>query len=188
MKIGIDIDDTICNTWEFVKPYYEKNFNLDKNITENNSYFKALNCSLEEYYDFCKKNISKLTFNVPVKKDAVMYINKLKEEGHEINFITARSTFDMEEPYDQTKKYLEQNNIKYDNLYVNSLKKEEVTLKNNIDIFIDDSVKHCTNVSKTGIDVLMMTTTYNKKYTNFKRVNNWKEIYDFINKKEKYHG
>ena len=56
-----------------------------------------------------------------------MYINKLKEEGHEINFITARSTFDMEEPYDQTKKYLEQNNIKYDNLYVNSLKKEEVT-------------------------------------------------------------
>ena len=161
MKIGIDIDDTICNTWEFVKPYYEKKFNLDKNITENNSYFKALNCSLEEYYDFCKKNISKLTFNVPVKKDAVMYINKLKEEGHEINFITARSTFDMEEPYDQT---------------------------NNIDIFIDDSVKHCTNVSKTGIDVLMMTTTYNKKYTNFKKVNNWKEIYDFINKKEKYHG
>ena len=117
-----------------------------------------------------------------------MYINKLKEEGNEINFITARSTFDMEEPYDQTKKYLEQNNIKYDNLYVNSLKKEEVTLKNNIDIFIDDSVKHCTNVSKTGIDVLMMTTTYNKKYTNFKKVNNWKEIYDFINKKEKYHG
>ena len=57
MKIGIDIDDTICNTWEFVKPYYEKKFNLDKNITENNSYFKALNCSLEEYYDFCKKNI-----------------------------------------------------------------------------------------------------------------------------------
>lgn len=188
MKIGIDIDDTICNTWEFVKPYYEKKFNLDKNITENNSYFNALNCSLEEYYDFCKKNISKLAFNVPVKKDAVMYINKLKEEGHEINFITARSTFDMEEPYDQTKKYLEQNNIKYDNLYVNSLKKEEVTLKNNIDIFIDDSVKHCTNVSKTGIDVLMMTTTYNKKYTNFKKVNNWKEIYDFINKKEKYHG
>lgn len=34
----------------------------------------------------------------------------------------------------------------------------------------------------------MMTTTYNKKYTNFKKVNNWKEIYDFINKKEKYHG
>ena len=28
----------------------------------------------------------------------------------------------------------------------------------------------------------------NKKYTNFKKVNNWKEIYDFINKKEKYHG
>ena len=36
MKIGIDIDDTICNTWEFVKPYYEKKLNLYTNITENN--------------------------------------------------------------------------------------------------------------------------------------------------------
>ncbi len=180
MRIGIDIDDTICETWEYVKPIYKKHFNLSDEELNKNKYSRVLKCTIDEYYDFYKKIISPLLINVPIKKDAVKYINKLKEEGNEIYFITARSTFDMYNPYELTKQYLENNNIKYDKLLVNSLKKEQVAKDNNIDIFIDDSIKHCTNVSKEGIKVFLMDNIYNKNCNDFPKVKNWKQLYEKI--------
>ena len=32
MRIGIDIDDTITNTWQYMIPTYEKVFHIDKKI------------------------------------------------------------------------------------------------------------------------------------------------------------
>lgn len=183
MRIGIDIDDTICDTWEYVKPLFKQNFNLDDLELEKNNYSRVLNCTLEEYYDFYKKNIDPIMLDIPIKKDAAKYINKLKKDGHEIYFITARGDFDMLNPYEKTKIYLEKNNIKYDKLLTNSLEKDKAVLKNKIDIFIDDSIKHCMSISKLGIPVLMFETSYNKQ-TEFRKVKSWKEIYDIINRKE----
>ena len=49
-----------------------------------------------------------------------------------------------------------------------------------IDLFIDDSRKHCQEVSDCNIDVLMMDTVYNKDYSEFKHAKDWKEIYEYI--------
>ena len=182
MKIGIDIDDTICRTWKYVKPYFKKRFKVDTKTLRENSYSRSLNITREEYYEFFKKEISPLIPYVPIKRDAKKYINKLKEE-HEIYFITSRSTLDIINPYDVTKEYLDKNNIKYTELLVNSLKKDEVCLKYNIDLFIDDSGKHCASVSKQGIPVLLINASYNKKLKGFKRVFNWKEIYNIVERK-----
>lgn len=181
MRIGIDIDDTICETWNYIKPIFQKHFNIGNEVLAGNNYSRALDCTVEEYYQFCKKNIDPVLSNVPIKPDASFYINKLKEEGHEIFFITARSTNDMNTPYETTKAYLDKHNIKYDKLLVNSMKKEDVAKENKIDVLIDDSIKHCTNVSKLGIPVLMVATDYNKQ-SDFRKVKNWEEIYNVISK------
>ena len=55
MRIGIDIDDTICETWEYVKPIYKKHFNLSDEELNKNKYSRVLKCTIDEYYDFIKK-------------------------------------------------------------------------------------------------------------------------------------
>lgn len=182
MRIGIDVDDTVCETWKYLKPYFKKSFKTDRKRLRYNRYHKALNCTLEEYYDFCRNNISSLMLNVPIKRDAKKYINKLKDDGHEIIFITARSDKDLINPYEVTKKYLEKNKIKYDELFTGCLEKDTAARHNNIDVFIDDSVKHCTSVYNIGIPVLLMKTSYNRNCHKFRHVYNWKEVYNIISK------
>lgn len=180
MRIGIDIDDTICYTWKYVKPYFKKEFKLNNKVFRENSYSRALNISVDEYYKFCKDKIDPLMIYVPIKRDAKKYINKLKQEGHEIYFVTARSDLDMSNPYELTENYLNKNGIKYDKLLTVADNKGKVCLENNIDIFIDDSIKHCTEVYNLKIPVLLINTSYNKKTRKFKRVFNFKEIYYII--------
>ena len=180
MRIGIDIDDTICNTWEYIKPYFKSNFNIDDNILNENNYSRTLNCSKEEYYSFFKEKKDNIIHKITKKKDDNKKINKLKDEGHKIYLITARGNLDMKTPYETTKLYLQNNNIKYDKLCLNSLEKDIICHENKIDIFIDDSIKHCTIVSKLGIPVLLMDASYNKQCDKFRRVNTWEEIYNII--------
>lgn len=179
MRIGIDIDDTICKTWKHIKPLFKKEFHVDSKTLRDNSYSRALNINEEQYYEFYKNKISPLMMYIPIKKDAKKYINKLSEK-HEIYFITSRSDFDLINPYELTKSYLDKNGFKYNKLLINSLKKDEVCMQHKIDLFIDDSVKHCTSVSKLGIPVLLINAPYNKKVRKFKRVFNFKEIYYII--------
>ena len=56
-------------------------------------------------------------------------------------------------------------------------------LKENIDLFIDDSYKHCLSVSSVGIKVLMYNANYNKNIKEFNHIASWNEVYDYINKK-----
>ena len=91
-----------------------------------------------------------------------------------------------------TIEWLEKYNIEYDKLILtnayNSEEKAKVCRENNISIMIDDSTRILTEVDKYGIKALLMDTPYNiEKGNNLTRVQNWKEIYEYIinYKKEK---
>ena len=45
MRIGIDIDDTITNSWEYLKPFYAKEFSLTQDYLNN---CKQLHCNDSE--------------------------------------------------------------------------------------------------------------------------------------------
>ena len=64
-------------------------------------------------------------------------------------------------------------------IIINNIVKE-----NNIDLFIDDSIKTCNEIQSIGIKSLIMTTRLNKNIDVGKiiRVNNWDEIYSEIQK------
>ena len=49
-----------------------------------------------------------------------------------------------------------------------------------IDLFIDDREHHCKSVSEQGIDVLLFTALYNKECNEYKRVNSWIEVKEYI--------
>ncbi len=62
------------------------------------------------------------------------------------------------------------------------LDKKEVAKENELDLFIDDSIKNCMELSSIGIKTFMMNTRVNEKIKcdNIERVFNWKEIEEKI--------
>ena len=57
MRIAIDIDDTITNTWKSIIPAACEYFKIDEQLLRNNgkAYNEAIGCTLDEWYTFARK-------------------------------------------------------------------------------------------------------------------------------------
>lgn len=189
MNIGIDIDDTICNTYETFLPYFKtymedelgKKFEFD--LSDTTDYYKLtkrFGISEEEDYKFWEKYFPKIVDEVIPKLNAVKIINTLKEEGNNIFLITARYAVEGFDIRELTIKWLEKNNILFDKLIINSHNKLEIAEEEKIDVFFDDSIRNCRMLLEGNIKTYMYTTEYNKFYQNEKliRVYSWDEFYE----------
>ena len=77
---------------------------------------------------------------------------------------------------------MKKNCIRYDKLILNSQDKVTVAKKKQIDIFIDDSIKHCTEMTNAGIKTYIMDSILNKDFNNeqIERVYSWTSLYQKI--------
>ena len=183
MNIGIDIDDTITNTFDFLMPYIAEHFKFDiKYLRENNISYMNLDEKIteEQYHDFGVKYFDKVIPNTPIKENVCEYINKLKDIGHKIYIITARVNGEYTDAYKTSIEFLEKNNIYYDKLICDE-HKAKVCQEENIDIMIDDSIDNCTAIKNIGKKVLLFNSKYNSKFNvDFDRVDNWKQAFEYI--------
>lgn len=178
MRIGIDIDDTIVNTSEMCINYVKK---LDKKYGENIKDIITDNIKNPVVTLFYDNYLYDVIAHAKLKEDAVKVINELYRDN-EIYFITARSERFIKDVDNMTKNLLDSYNIKYNKIITGAGKKAELCVENNIDLLIDDSIKHCTNLSNIGIDTLLFNSINNKDIeTNLKRVYNWNEVYNYVN-------
>lgn len=180
MRIGIDIDDTICCSIENMLPHICKYYGLDYEVEKNkclgyDSYF-----GLSNYREFAALTYEKVMPDAVLKDKANYYINKLSELGHEIIFVTARSEYGFSDAYKISKEYLEKYNIHYDKLIVGAREKGVVCKNENIDIFIDDNLKNCYDVEKENIKVFLFHNEFNKEDEKLDRVMDWEDIYNRI--------
>lgn len=196
MRIGIDIDDTTVVTIHSMIKYADKynsevlglETNNDKlGLIQNRYYLKAIyGWDDTTKYNFFEKYYKNVLEECVILPFADEIINKLKNEGNEIFFVTARlSNIPGCNVEEITKKTLEKYNISYDNLFVNILDKVSFCREKNIDIFVEDSYETCVELEKNGIKTYFMTTLMNKniKEEKTRRVNNWNEIYEHIHSK-----
>ena len=185
MKIGIDIDDTITSTCEFMEEYVSCYFNVKKDYLErNNIYYFNLPLEFKDREkDFYLSIFEKNLLNIPIKENAKNVINKLKKEGNEIIIITAREKNMYIEPVLSTKKQLEFYEINYDKL-ICTKDKRKACIDENIDIFIDDSIRNINSVKDIVKRVYLFTSPYNKNiYVSFKRAKDWMQIYELLKEK-----
>lgn len=182
MRIGIDIDDTIADTWEFILPYYSEVFQMpmDELMTGTPYYGSLKNMvPLDKYFEMVNPIYDNIVPLVPLKENVKEIIDKLYEDGHKVIFISARGS-GYTDSRKLTEDYLRKYDIKYDKLIEDCESKDMACVKEKIDLFIDNSIKHCESVSKTGIEVIMFETDFNKDYPKFKKINNWLDIYEYI--------
>lgn len=190
MNIGIDIDNVISNFNEALKEEFLKHDKELRNtgIVNPNLYMTKgmFDWSEDEIWGFYLENIERIAKSLEVKQGAKEYIDKLKEDGHMIVIITGRDNGDYADPWNITENWLKQKEIKYDKLIItdayrnNKHAKTEKCFENNIDIMIDDSIHNCMDCMENNITTLLMDTPYNRAEKDMIRVNNWKEIYEFI--------
>ena len=194
MNIGIDIDDTISETFETLLPYAQKytiedlkresKVTIDSNFS-NHFYIVYMNeWNENEAIDFWNKYYGEILRQVNIKKFAAEVINKLKEEGHKIYLITARWDMPNDNVKEITAKWLEKNQVEYDELIINASDKLKLVKEKKIDVFIDDSFKNCKSIAdNTNVQVYMMTSRVNGSLGDkkIKRVFSWPEIYDLLN-------
>ena len=193
MKIGIDIDDTTLITVKSMIKYADlydtkilgrKGTNGNLGLIQNRYYLKVLygwdDKTKFDFFDTYYKNVLEECVPMP---NAPETITKLKEEGNEISFITARLTqiknCDTE---NITIKTLKDNNIPYDKLIINASDKLKFCKENGIEIFIEDSYDTCRQLEENGIKTYLMTTKMNQNIdaVEIERVKDWNEIYQKV--------
>ena len=192
MNIGIDVDDTISNSFETIFADSQK-FDIELgNSGEPKQYGKISDHNqIETLYShwtneqielFWKKYFIKV-LTVARPKDCVAEVLKnLKEERNNIIIITSRYE-ELEgstEIEDYTRKWLDKNGIVYDKLVLGANDKLKAAKENDIDLFIDDSIKHCRNAQSGNIRTILYTSICNQgvETPDLERAYSWVQIYD----------
>lgn len=187
MNIGIDIDDTITDSFEYLMKSVSEYFNIDiKYLEENEISYINLPEKYKKYEkQFAKACYAKALPNIPVKEGAQEYINKIKSMGNKIIIITARDKNLYDDPYFSTENQLKGDNINYDKL-ICTFDKVKACKDEKVELFIDDSINNCKNVKKAGINTVLFTSKLNRKENiNIPRVSTWKEVYEYIKNNQK---
>ena len=172
MKIGIDMDDTICSTKESIIKY-QNIFIKDKNISSdelwNNNIYKD---------EFLNKYLSDIYTNAKVKENCIKVLNQLSKDN-ELYIITARTTNYIDDIIKLTKNYLANNNIKVKDIFINSKDKVDTCIKNNIDLMIDDNYYNYQALTNNNINTILFDELDRYKHINNK-INNWNKLIDIL--------
>ena len=189
MKIGIDIDDVLTDTSKVIVEFFKKYETSGDGMKHIVEIMKG-ELPTENIKKFYNLYINQMLREANLKdKYAAEVINRLFSEGNQIYFITARCEEKFKGSEQITIETLRDNNIKYSKIIFNASEKAKICSRNNIDFFVDDSVRNCEEVSKMGIETVVFTTKINENIkTNIARVSSWRElenrIENYIEKEE----
>ena len=194
MNIGIDVDGVLTDFEWFIDYFgskYLKRKKLPYNIVDSDTYsFKEkFNCSDNVEYNFFKKHLIWYSNRIPIRENAAQTINTLKSEGHAIHIITARILTDRNNILGSLmrfflKKWLINNNVKYDSIYFVNLKnsaieKAKLCQKLNLDFYIEDEPTNIEEVKK-HCQVICISAKYNNHLSDVYIANDFADVYNII--------
>ena len=188
MNIGIDLDDVVYDTSAEVEKEIEKANNPRLFEFRVQLMRGALSEMPSDVAQFLKDTIISYTSNAKPIKNALDTLKKLRDDGHVITIITARSDAIRDgvvsTTLDSLKKYGIDKGILYDKIIFEGANKGDVCEKEKIDLFVDDSPLNCMHVRERGINVLAFKSGITADaidQTDLPSVSSWDELYDKIN-------
>lgn len=188
MKIGIDIDDTISDTFSSLFPYAQKftievlgrSGRLNTKQAVNHMYVRTMhNWTEEEDHEFLDMYYDTFVKDVKIKPLAREYLEKLAKDN-EIYLITARFPGRSADIEKLTLEWLEENKVPFKELIFDAQDKVSIAKKLGLDLFIDDSYTNCKALSENGVKTLIMDSVVNSKFDidNVTRVYSWPHVYE----------
>lgn len=192
MKIGIDLDGVIFDSEKEFRVYSElyDMIDLKQNSKINNQELKfqdRFNWNQEEIERFLKKYHKQIILEANFIPGVKRILKLLKEEGHSLIIITARGSINKE-MISITENILKQNEMDiFDKYYWATENKDEVCMKEKIDLMIDDSYQNCESIANMKIKTVYLkdAPSYDLKENEYiKTLYNWGEIYRYIKELE----
>lgn len=190
MTIGIDIDDTLTQALETkiaTAKAYIKQENLPYKQAKDKKlhlFSELFNWTTKDWEKFWFKHADIMLAKLPTKPNASKITHALKNMGHTIIIVTARSPQWHTDPYQLSFDWLTKNNIAFDKIFVNQKDKVHVCLENNVDVFIDDLPETLLKLKEVGIVPILMKNPHNEDMANnpnYYTITNWKEVPVLLN-------
>lgn len=184
MIIGIDIDDTISKTNQSIRAFayqYDQEVLGGKGYKDKDAFrFKDMLHWTDENVESFMETVRSgdLFYNLQTIPDSALYINKLYDEGYKIYFITRRR--DVSNVRKATETWLNNNGYKYHKLFMNMDEKGNICKQENVELFIDNDIRHIKEVTDQGIDSILIEDDFNKNVTEYNKLSTWQEIYNYI--------
>lgn len=188
MIIGIDLDGVVFDTEKEFRVYSELYDMLDlkQNSKKDNREIKfqdRFDWKKDEVDAFVKKYLKQIILEANYLPGAQRVLNLLKEDGHTLILITARGGLDKQ-MIEITKERFRQENMEiFDKYYWAIENKDEVCLKEKVDIMIDDSYLKCNSIANSKIKTIYLkdAPSYELEENEYiKTLYNWGEIYRYI--------
>ena len=188
MKIGIDLDGAVFASekeWRINQELYDI-FDLKRNSKVDNkniSWKKRFDWTDEERKGFLEKYHKRMIEKSNLMPGAKRILKLLKEDGHDLILITARGGINKD-MIKLTEDILKENDLDvFSKSYFGVKDKAEVCDKEKIDLMVDDSYEHCSNIAKEKIKTIYLkdAATYDLEENEYIKVlYNWGEIYRYI--------
>lgn len=188
MKIGVDLDGVVFDSEKEFRVYSElyDMLELKQNSKRDNRELKfqnRFNWSEEEIQGFLKKYNKQIILESNFMPGAKKILNSLKADGHELILITARGGMDKD-MIKITEERLKENEMYiFDKYYWATENKDEVCIKENVDIMIDDFCEKCKSIANSKIKTIYLkdAPSYDLEENEYIKVlYNWGEIYRYI--------
>lgn len=185
MKIGIDLDGVLFDTESYFHALAElKDLDSGKNgIIDRSKQLlrERYDWTTKEMVDFFDEILEDVELNAPIMPLGKEILNRLKNDGHEIIFITNR-TKGSEKEIDYTYQRFEKENIKCDKIIFTKNSKLSYCKSEKIDIMIDDRAGVVNELAENNIPCI-----YFKDFApvsvckpNIYEACNWPEVYRII--------
>ena len=182
--IGIDIDDTLVDTFESFQPLVAKltgqplEYLIENDISYENTPKEWGMDSLDFAHRFFDDNVP----STPAKEDAAQAVARLRKAGNRIIIITSRTNMLYKDCYYTSRLELSNCGIEYDKL-ICTVDKGQACKEEKVDVMFDDLVFNCDAVSKVGTKAILFTSKENKNQESaFPRVESWKEASELLGK------
>lgn len=170
MKIAVDFDNTIVNTFEVSKKY------LDIYLPGNKmkSYHEL---TPVQEKDFFNQYAVSITENLHLFKNVKKTFQFCHKHGITLIMVSKRG-WNCPALIPKTLEFLEKNGVEFDEINQAVIDKGKFCKLNNVDLLIDDLDKELKKVEDYGIRVLK----YGSKSDKYNYALSWDEVYRFIQK------
>lgn len=184
MVLGIDIDDVITDTSAALTAHAkiheievcEKGEILDHLPQVMRGEIHSNNVKL-----YFERFMADIMAGASVIDGAVETLRRLKSKGHRLVYITARGETKFPGSREKTMKFLEEQQLPYDEVVFDSFDKLQDCLDHEVELMVDDSVRNCEDLVKGGVSAVLFTSPVNLGMkTELDRVENWAELEDYI--------
>lgn len=192
MNIGIDIDNTITNIekdlfdcankyTKTLNPNFENKIPVKFDGFTNMAafYVDLFGWNDEQLKSFFRNERIEVIDNALPRPGVVYVLKKLKNMGHNIFIVTARTDKYDDMPYERSKNWLDKNGIVYDRLIIGATDKAKVCHDLEIEIFVDDQLNNCIKLAQGGIKTIRITNS-KKEYPNIINMENFEQIFEYI--------